>query len=132
MSAMFAPDTYTFTATLGACAYYAADWAFVVRGPKAGTVVPLYQPPDHLSPAAVLYAWRRSFDDRTFWAAVLSIVSKGLATIKSEDRTAVLHLSPAANFHVLLPPEEKLVLHEMLAHRPRKGLSINSSTDACR
>ncbi len=125
MPAMFAPDAYTLTAALGVCAYYAAAWTVIVRGPRAGTIVPLYEPPEHLSPAAVRYAWKRTFDDRTFWAAVLSIVSKGLATIKSEDGATVLHLTPGAKLHVLLPQEERLLVDEMLAHRTRKGMRVN-------
>jgi hypothetical protein len=124
MPAVFASDTYTITAVLFVCAYYAAAW-MVMRGPKPGILVPLYEPPEHLSPAAVRYAWRRTFDDRTFWAAVLSIVSKGLATIKSEDDTTVLRVTPAANLHTQLPPEEKLLVDEMLAHRTREGTRIN-------
>jgi hypothetical protein len=125
MPAMFAPDAYTLTATLAVCTYYAAAWTVVVRGPKAGTIVPLYEPPDHLSPAAVRYAWRRTFDDRTFWAAVLSIVSKGLATIKSEDGATVLHITPVANLHALLPQEERLLVGKMLDHRTSKGMRID-------
>src|SRR5207302_2071941 len=95
-----------------ACAYYAAGWAFIVRAPSAGTIVTFYEPPEHLSPAAIRFAWKRTFDDRTFWAAVLSIVSKGLATIQSQDSAAVLRLTPAANLKLLLPQEEKLLLEE--------------------
>jgi hypothetical protein len=119
------PDAYTITAVLGVCAYYAAAWALIVRAPRPGTIVTLYEPPEHLSPAAVRYAWKRTFDDRTFWAAVLSIVSKGLATLESENGTSVLRLTPAANLNVLLPQEEKLLVDEMLSHRSRKGMRVS-------
>ena len=119
------PDACTITAVLGVCAYYAAAWALIVRAPKAGTIVTLYEPPEHLSAAAVRYAWKRTFDDRTFWAAVLSIVSKGLATLHSEDGAAVLRLTPAANLKLVLPQEEKLLIDEMLSHRSRKGMKVS-------
>jgi len=119
------PDAYTITAVLGVCAYFAAAWALIVRAPRAGTIVTLYEPPEHLSPAAIRFAWKRTFDDRTFWAAVLSIVSKGLATIKSEDDASVLRLTPAANLKLLLPQEEKLLLDEMLSHRSRGGMRVS-------
>ena len=96
-----------------------------MRAPGAGTIVTLYEPPEHLSPAAVRYAWKRTFDDRTFWAAVLSVISKGLATIQSEDGAAVLRLTPPANLKLLLPQEEKLLLDEMPSHRRRKGMKVN-------
>jgi len=119
------PDVYTITAILGVCAYYAAASVLIVRASGAGTIVTLYEPPEHLSPAAVRYAWKRTFDDRTFWAAVLSVISKGLATIQSEDGAAVLRLTPPANLKLLLPQEEKLLLDEMPSHRRRKGMKVN-------
>jgi len=125
MSALLAPDAYTITAVVGVCTYYVLAWAVIARGPKRGTIIPLYDAPEHLSPTRLRYAWKRTFDDRTFWAAVLSIVSKGLATMQSEEGVAVLRLTPAENLKVLLPQEERLLVDEMQSHRTPKGIRIS-------
>ncbi len=118
-------DAYTITAAVGVFTYYAAAWALIARAPGRGTIVPLYEPPEHLSPAGLRYVWKRRFDDRTFWAAVLSLVSKGLATMKSTLGVVVLHLAPSANTKSLLPEEERLVLDRLIAHPKGKGVRIN-------
>lgn len=118
-------DAYTITAVMGVFTYYAAAWALVVREPKRGTIVPRYDPPEHLSPASLRYAWRRRFDDRTFWAAVLSMVSEGLATMQSKSGEVVLHLAPSANAKSVLPEEEKLLFDKLIAHPKGKGVRIN-------
>lgn len=118
-------DRYTISAALGALTYYAAAWALIARAPRRGTIVPWYEPPEHLSPAGLRYAWKRRFDDRTFWAAVLSLVSKGLATMKSDSGAAILHLAPSADTKALLPKEEKLLFNQLSAHPKAKGVRIN-------
>jgi len=78
----------------------------------------------NISRLGVRYAWKRTFDDRTFWA-LYSALSK-LATIHRQDRCcSLLRLTPAANLKLLLPQEEKLLLDEMLSHRPSQGMKVN-------
>jgi hypothetical protein len=125
---MHAPDSYTITAVLGVCAFYVLSWMVISRGPRRGTIVPLYAVPQHLSPARLRYAWKRSFDDRTFWAAVLSVISKGFATMSTEQGATVLRQAPASNLKESLSPEEKLLTKELLGHGARKGIRI-SMTD---
>lgn len=43
-------------------AYYLVAWAAVGRDPHSGPIVPLYEPPEGLSPAAVRYIQRMGFD----------------------------------------------------------------------
>lgn len=95
------------------------------RRPKGGTIVPLYEAPEHLSPASLRYIWKERFDDRAFWAAVLSLVSKGLATLKSAGGEAVLHLAPGANVKTVLPQEERLLFDKLLAHSGHKGVRLS-------
>ena len=49
--------------------YYA--WKRAGRGPDAGTVVPLFEPPDGLSAAEMRYVKRMGFDNRCFAAAIV-------------------------------------------------------------
>jgi uncharacterized membrane protein YgcG len=60
-------------------------WVAVGRDPAAGTIVPLYEPPENLSPAAMRYLKRMGFDEATFTAAVLGLAAKGYLTIEHGD-----------------------------------------------
>lgn len=56
---------------LGLLAYYFFAWKNVGRGPRAGTVVPRFTPPEGLSAAALRYIKRMGFDNRCFAAAIV-------------------------------------------------------------
>ncbi len=66
--------------------YFIPVWVMVGRDPEQGTIVPLYEPPKGLSPAAARYVSRMGFDDKTFTAAIVSMAVKGYLTI--EERGA--------------------------------------------
>ena len=57
----------------------------VGRDPDEGTVVPLFAPPDDLSPAAVRYIVEQGFDNRAFAAALIDAGVKG-HVILGEDK----------------------------------------------
>jgi len=65
--------------------YYLVVWNIAGRDPKADTIVPLYSPPDGLSPAASRYIKRMGYDDKVFAAAVVSMAVKGYLTIEEDD-----------------------------------------------
>jgi hypothetical protein len=56
---------------------------------------------------------------------VLSLVSKGLATMKSDSGGATLHLVSSADKKSLLPEEEKLLFDKLSAHPKGKGVRLN-------
>ena len=58
-------------------AYYAFAWLRVGRDPPAGTIIPLFGPPDGMSPAAARYVDRMSFDNHCFTAAIINLGVKG-------------------------------------------------------
>ena len=118
-------DPISITAVLGACGYYFFAWMVAGRNPKRGTVVPIYNPPQHLSPAMIRYVWKARFDDRTFWASVLSLVAKGLATLESDVDVAVLRPKAETGSRPLLPPEEEVLFIELHAGSKRKAMRIN-------
>ena len=70
---------------LGACIFYYFAWSRAGRNPRAGTVVPLFSPPDDLSPAAMRYIWKMGVDDRAFAAAVVDAGVKGHVRLSEED-----------------------------------------------
>ena len=66
-------------------AYYAFAWLRVGRDPPSGTIIPLFGPPDGMSPAAVRYVDRMAFDNRCFTAAIINLGVKGHLRIVEED-----------------------------------------------
>ncbi len=113
------------TAVVAVCAYYVFAWLVFGRNPKAGVLMPSYEAPRNLSPAMLRYVWKERFDDRTFWAGVLSLVAKGLATMHAEDGATHLRPTEAANRKQPLPDEEQILLDRLLRGRPRKGIVIS-------
>ncbi|MBO9621634.1 MAG: DUF2207 domain-containing protein [Sphingomonas sp.] len=65
--------------------YYLAAWARAGRGPRAGTVVPIFTPPDGLSPAVARYVSRMRFDNKAFSAAIIDLAVHGHLRIRKEE-----------------------------------------------
>jgi uncharacterized membrane protein YgcG len=66
--------------------YYFLAWRSVGRDPERGTIIPLFEPPDNLSPAAMRYIMEMGFDNRAFASAVINLAVKGCITIDEEDK----------------------------------------------
>src|SRR4051812_48771923 len=113
------------TAVIAVCAYYLFAWLLFGRDPKIGILVTTYDPPRSLSPAMMRYIWKQRFDDRTFWAGILSLVGKGLAVIKTEDGATRLRPTPSASANQSLPKEEQILLDLLLRGKPQKGIVIS-------
>ena len=84
--------------------YYLVAWILVGRDPATGVIVPLYEPPQGVSPAAVRYLSEMGFDDRVFAAAVINMAVKKYLTIR--DHGGVYTLTKARGQKTLLAPEE--------------------------
>lgn len=122
---MTSHDTFAITAVVTVCAYYFLAWLLFGKDRTLGTVVPLYDPPRDLSPAMLRYVWKERFDDRTFWAGVLSLVAKGLVTLHSENGVARVRATSGANLKDTLPAEEEILLRDLVRGHTRKGTSVN-------
>jgi uncharacterized membrane protein YgcG len=72
-------------ACVGLVVYYIRAWALVGRGPRAGPVVPIFSPPDGLTPAAIRYVSKMKFDNRVFTAAIVDLGVRGQVHITKED-----------------------------------------------
>ena len=70
--------------------YYVVAWMLVGRDPKAGSIVPLYEPQDNLSPAGMRFLERMGFDGKAFTAAILGLAAKGYLTITRDKHTYTL------------------------------------------
>src|SRR4051794_37488329 len=104
--------------------YYLFVWLRVGRDPKPDTIVIQYEPPSKLSPAMARYVWKQGFDDRAFWACILSLVSKGcVSLVSSPTNTYIRQLQKSPGQP--LSREEQSLLASIRAHRARSGISSN-------
>ena len=62
--------------------YYYYIWARVGRDPPGRIIIPEYESPKGVSPAAMRYLLQMSYDDNAFAAAVLSLAVKGYLRIE--------------------------------------------------
>jgi len=70
--------------TLLLLAYYTVVWLRVGRDPRAGPIVPLYEPPPRLSPAAARFLTRMGYDNQAFAAAVVGLAVRGYLRIEQD------------------------------------------------
>jgi len=77
---------------LALLAHYLWAWNAVGRDPKRGTVIPLFHPPDGVSPALANYIanWGLSDIWRAFTAAALSLAVRGLLVFDDGDKSLTL------------------------------------------
>lgn len=122
---MTAQDALALIVAVGVSAYYAFAWR-IFRGRHGQiTIVPLYDPPGQLSPAMLRYIWKERLDDRTFWAGMLSLVARGLATLHAEDGVVVARATPLGNEKVRLPREEEILFNELVRGHTRRDFPVN-------
>jgi uncharacterized membrane protein YgcG len=70
--------------------FYLVTWWHHGRDPKRGTIIPLFAPPAGLSPEAVRYIHRMSYDRKSFAAALINMAVKGFLTIAQDGSTFTL------------------------------------------
>jgi uncharacterized membrane protein YgcG len=61
--------------------YFGVTWLEFGRDPAHGTIVPLFAPPDGLSPAAVRYIHRMAYDRKSYSASLINMAVKGYLII---------------------------------------------------
>ena len=103
---------------LGILAFYYIAWQRAGRDPRPGTVVPLFSPPDDLSPAAMRYVAEMDADNRSFAAALVDMGVRGHIRIVEEDggwfsgdKRRIERLPSQTP----LPDEEQLALVELVS-----------------
>jgi len=64
--------------------YYVLVWFRAGRDPARGTIMPIYTPPDNLSPASMRFIAEMKYDDRAFAAAVINMAVKGFLSIQEK------------------------------------------------
>jgi hypothetical protein len=107
---------------------YLVAWMLVGRDPKAGAIVPLYEPQDNLSPAGMRFLERMGFDDKAFTAAILGLASKGYLTITRDKHTYTLIRK--AGYGVVeskLSPDEKELAGKLFSSEATVHLTEHNS-----
>jgi uncharacterized membrane protein YgcG len=93
--------------------YYGFAWLRVGRDPPKGTIIPLFGPPDGMSPAAVRYVDRMSFDNGCFTAAIINCGVKGrLRIVESDGKKLTLQKRGGRN---PVAPEEDALLARLFS-----------------
>jgi hypothetical protein len=93
--------------------YYFCTWSAVGRDPKRGVIIPLFHPPQGISPALANYIHNWGFSRekwRAFTAAALSLAVKGLVLFDDKDKTLVLRATGKTPAEALPAGEEAIFL----------------------
>jgi len=93
-------------------AYYAFAWLRVGRDPPVGTIIPLFGPPEGMSPAAARYVTEMSFDNTCFTAAIINLGVKGKLRILETDGKTTLDKRGSKT---AITPEEDVVAKRLFA-----------------
>jgi uncharacterized membrane protein YgcG len=107
--------------------YYMVVWFLVGRGPAKSQIVPIYEPPAGLSPAAMRHLVRMGFDNKTFTAAILDMAVKDYLSIKEKDGVYTLKRSKAAEQS--LAEEEKAAAGKLFPQRRKRAHQKNGTDD---
>jgi len=99
---------------LSAAGWYLRSWFKVGRDPEKGVIIPLFEPPENLSPAACRYVSNMSFDRKALTAAIISLAVKKQLSIEEEDKEFTLARTPGNAPPVALTPGEQSVLENLL------------------
>lgn len=91
--------------------YYLIVWVKVGRDPKAGTIVPLYEPPDNMSPASMRYLEHMAFDDKCFTSDIMGLAAKGYLKIEQDGSHTyrLIEKTDAGKFKGQLSSDEQLL-----------------------
>jgi len=93
--------------------YFSLAWLKVGRDPRPGTIMPLYEPPASLSPAAVRYLKHMQFDNKAFAAAILGLAAKGALKIRHDESRQYELIKNENAVNGKLLPEEDLLAREL-------------------
>jgi uncharacterized membrane protein YgcG len=96
--------------------YFLIVWVLFGKDPERGVIIPLYEPPEGLSPAAVRYVrGLGKFDDTSLAASILYLAVLGAIKIKGGGNTSyTVEEKPNA---ASLPPESAALFRELLGSR---------------
>ncbi len=116
--------------------YYFITWARHGRDPDMPTVIPLFEPPDNLSPASVAMVMEGSSDNDHITPAMISLAVKGHIRIDEKKEDVLLGLFKKETYTIVklkggsgLPREEQELLNRMFGSG-KEQFEIDGTYDA--
>ena len=107
-------------------------WKKAGRDPRPGTVVPLFVPPDDLSPAAMRYVIEQKLDNRAFAAALIDAGVKGHLILGEDDGVLFFggkkYIQGATTPHGPLPEPEQSAISGLVG--PGERLDFDNENHA--
>ena len=110
-----------FAGIFGIFIYYLVAWFMVGRDPKKGAIMPEFEPPDNLSPAAIRYLEQMDYDSKIFAAALVSMAVKGYISISSRDDEYTLAV--VGDSDKMLSVDEKAIAKELFKGKNKMKLA---------
>ncbi len=98
-------------------AFLVLQWWRVGRDPAAGVIIPQYDPPPGLSPAAVRFIWRRHHDHRGFAADLVELGVRNALRIHEKNRTYTIERTVGGATGV--PDAARVLYDALLGVRPK-------------
>ena len=92
--------------------YYLFVWHLYGRDPQKGVIIPIFDPPDKLSPAEMRYLVRMGYDHHCFAASVINMAVKGY--LKIIDIGGVFMLKRTDSDEAVLTQQEKELAKTLL------------------
>jgi uncharacterized membrane protein YgcG len=94
--------------------YYLFVWSLFGRDPVKGTIIPLFKPPENITPQAARYIMKMSYDAKIFGCAVINMAVKGFLTIQEENSVFTLKKTGAGSSNLSADEQEiaKVLLSE--------------------
>ncbi|SIT00507.1 DUF2207 domain-containing protein [Neptunomonas antarctica] len=102
---------YAAISTLIVFVYLLIAWFVVGRDPKGSTIIPLFTPPEGLSPAACQFIKDRRFKPSAFTGALVNLAVKGFLTIEASPSKNTYTLSRTGKTTDFFPSEKTLAAH---------------------
>lgn len=97
--------------------YYLWAWNKVGRDPDKGTIIPLYEAPNNLSPGAVRYIMKMGFDNKVFSSLLINMAVKGYITIEEKKKKFTITKNNDSEKRGKLTEEEQGVMDTLLGDR---------------
>lgn len=91
--------------------YYMWAWMKVGKDPARGTIIPLYEAPEGLSPGGLRYIMRMGYDNKVFTSIIMNLGVKGYIKISEENRKFTV--SKLKERDDSLAPDEKIVMENI-------------------
>jgi uncharacterized membrane protein YgcG len=108
--------------------YYFLNWLQIGKDPEKGVIIPLYEAPLGLSPAAVRYIMHMGFDDRAFTAAIVNMAVKGYVTIQEDEKGVYTLTRKGMDFSGLSRDETRVAQHLFRHKNALEIKSVNHTT----